>query len=104
MSFAKQRGIDICGRRVTCGAQHALILTPTRDGLIRRPLSSWPPLYMNCELNNAEIWLTSACNDDSNKDPKEVKEVRSSFVFLFYFNPVFYADLSFVAIVWTICR
>lgn len=58
MSFAKQRGVDVCGQRVTCGAQHALLLTPTRDGLRRRPRATWPPLYINCELNNAEVWFS----------------------------------------------
>lgn len=83
MSFAKQRGIDICGRRVTCGAQHSLILTPTRDGLIRRPLSSWPPVYINCELNNAEIWLTSAVNEEPNKEVRFTNILMFNLYFIF---------------------
>lgn len=53
------------GARVTCGSKHRLILVPTTDGLIRRPRANWTTVYMNCDLNDAQIWLkTPAQNLD----------------------------------------
>ncbi|XP_026329557.1 protein KIAA0100 [Hyposmocoma kahamanoa] len=64
-SSSKQRGIEMLGARVTCGSKHRLILVPTTDGLIRRPRANWTTVYMNCDLNDAQIWLkTPAQNLD----------------------------------------
>ncbi|CAD0197042.1 unnamed protein product [Chrysodeixis includens] len=56
-SSSLQRGIEMLGVRVTCGSKHRLSLVATNDGLVRRPRANWTTVYMNCDLNDAEIWL-----------------------------------------------
>ncbi|XP_008551272.1 protein hobbit [Microplitis demolitor] len=60
MSFAMQRGFEVTGGRVACSSEHNLTLYPINDGLIHRLRAEWSVIYMNCELNDAEIWLKSA--------------------------------------------
>ncbi|KAJ2953031.1 hypothetical protein O0L34_g7420 [Tuta absoluta] len=69
-SSSMQRGIEMLGVRVTCGSKHHLSLVPTHDGLIRRPRANWTTVYMNCDLNDAEIWLKTpaAVVDDRDSD------------------------------------
>ncbi|XP_047512381.1 protein KIAA0100 [Pieris napi] len=56
-SSSMQRGIEMLGVRVTCGSRHRLSLVPGSDSLIRRARAVWATLYMNCDLNDVEIWL-----------------------------------------------
>ncbi|XP_032513347.2 protein hobbit [Danaus plexippus] len=74
-SSSMQRGIEMLCVRVTCGSRHRLSLVPGGDSLIRRARALWATLYMNCELNDAEIWLKTAAqpqhpppNDDKDDD------------------------------------
>ncbi|CAG9784045.1 unnamed protein product [Diatraea saccharalis] len=64
-SSSMQRGIEMLCARVTCGSKHRLTLVPSSDGLVRRPRANWTIVYMNCDLNDAEIWLktTAPAND-----------------------------------------
>ncbi|KAJ8725941.1 hypothetical protein PYW08_004124 [Mythimna loreyi] len=63
-SSSLQRGIEILGVRVTCGSKHRLSLVATNDGLVRRPRANWTTVYMNCDLNDAEIWLKALAADE----------------------------------------
>lgn len=62
MSHALHRGFELNGGRVTFSSEHTLTLSPSDDGLIHRPRADWQTMYMNCELNDAEIWLKSILN------------------------------------------
>lgn len=37
-------------------------------GLKHRPRAEWSIMYMNCELNDAEIWLKSALQEEPGKE------------------------------------
>lgn len=70
MSHALNRGFQLNGGRVSLSSEHTLSLNPIDDGLIHRTRSDWDIVYMNCELNDAEIWLRTSLNEknDSNSD------------------------------------
>lgn len=64
-----QRGIEMRGVRVTCGSRHRLSLLRAPDALTRRARAAWDTLYLNCDLNDAEIWLkTPAAASDADRD------------------------------------
>ncbi|RVE45263.1 hypothetical protein evm_010085 [Chilo suppressalis] len=68
-SSSMQRGIEMLCARVTCGSKHRLSLVPSTDGLVRRPRANWTTVYMNCDLNDAEIWLkTTAPSTDKDEN------------------------------------
>ncbi|XP_045785889.1 protein KIAA0100 [Maniola jurtina] len=67
-SSSMQRGIEMLGVRVTCGSRHRLSLVQGSDSLIRRARAVWATLYMNCDLNDAEIWLKTPAQRDSYED------------------------------------
>ncbi|KAI5720179.1 hypothetical protein M8J77_003057 [Diaphorina citri] len=72
MSFAMQRGIELISQRITSSSEHTLSLVPVlEDGLKHRPRPNWSASYMNCELNDAEVWLKSAIQEE-----KEVLSLR----------------------------
>lgn len=48
--------------------EHTLTLVPLDDGLKHRPRPAWAIGYMTCELNDAEVWLKSALNEESGKE------------------------------------
>lgn len=48
--------------------EHILTLVPLDDGLKHRPRAEWSIMYMNCELNDAEIWLKSALQEEPGKE------------------------------------
>lgn len=73
MSFAMQRGIELVGQRISSSSEHTLTLVPIDDGLKHRPRPEWAIMYMNCELNDAEIWLKSALQEE---DGKEILSLR----------------------------
>lgn len=63
MSHALQKGFELNGGRVSFSSEHTLSLHSIDDGLIHRPRADWSTMYMNCELNDAEIWLKSWLNE-----------------------------------------
>uniref|UniRef100_A0A336L3B3 CSON015125 protein n=1 Tax=Culicoides sonorensis TaxID=179676 RepID=A0A336L3B3_CULSO len=63
MSHAMNRGFQLNGGRVSLSSEHILALNPIDDGLIHRNRSDWDIVYMNCELNDAEIWLKTTLNE-----------------------------------------
>ncbi|CAB3221326.1 unnamed protein product, partial [Arctia plantaginis] len=67
-SSSLQRGIEMLGVRVTCGSKHKLSLVATNDGLVRRPRANWTTVYMNCDLNDAEIWLKTLAAEEKEGD------------------------------------
>ncbi|XP_075969988.1 bridge-like lipid transfer protein family member hobbit isoform X2 [Anticarsia gemmatalis] len=67
-SSSLQRGIEMLGVRVTCGSKHRLSLVATNDGLVRRPRANWTTVYMNCDLNDAEIWLKTLAAEEKEGD------------------------------------
>lgn len=67
-SSSLQRGIEMLGVRVTCGSKHRLSLVATNDGLVRRPRANWTTVYMNCDLNDAEIWLKNMAAKEKEGD------------------------------------
>ncbi|XP_072943590.1 protein hobbit [Epargyreus clarus] len=73
-SSSMQRGIEMLGVRVTCGSRHRLSLVAGSDALLRRARAVWATLYMNCDLNDAEIWLKTPAppphTDDKDGDEK----------------------------------
>jgi hypothetical protein len=68
MSHALHRGFQLNGGRISYSSEHILALNPLDDGLIHRPRADWSILYMNCELNDAEIWLRSVENNSEKND------------------------------------
>jgi hypothetical protein len=48
--------------------EHILTLVPIDDGLKHRPRAEWSIMYMNCELDDAEIWLKSALQEETGKE------------------------------------
>ncbi|XP_071446897.1 protein hobbit isoform X2 [Hetaerina americana] len=74
MSFAMQRGFELVGGRVSCSSEHILSLVPIDDGLKHRPRAEWSIMYMNCELNDAEIWLQSALQEDPGKEHVSLRQ------------------------------
>ncbi|KAI5641648.1 hypothetical protein NE865_06162 [Phthorimaea operculella] len=74
-SSSMQRGIEMLGVRVTCGSKHHLSLVPTNTGLIRRPRANWTTVYMNCDLNDAEIWLKTPATVVDDRDSDENSSV-----------------------------
>lgn len=71
MSHALHRGFQLNGGRISYSSEHMLALNPVDDGLIHRPRADWSILYMNCELNDAEIWLRSVSSSDKNDSSSE---------------------------------
>ncbi|XP_037949690.1 protein KIAA0100-like [Teleopsis dalmanni] len=59
MSHALHKGFQLNGGRVSFSSEYSLSLSPIEDGLIHRDRADWSTVYMNCELNDAEIWLKS---------------------------------------------
>uniref|UniRef100_A0A1A9X0V8 FMP27/BLTP2/Hobbit GFWDK motif-containing RBG unit domain-containing protein n=1 Tax=Glossina brevipalpis TaxID=37001 RepID=A0A1A9X0V8_9MUSC len=59
MSHARHKGFQLNGGRVSFGSEYLFTLSPFNDDLIHRPRAEWSIVYMNCELNDAEIWLKS---------------------------------------------
>ncbi|KAF5270674.1 hypothetical protein FQA39_LY01412 [Lamprigera yunnana] len=68
MSFAMQRGFELLGGRLSSSSEHSLSLNPIDDGLKHRAKAEWSIVYMNSELNDTEIWLKSALQEDPEKE------------------------------------
>ncbi|CAH0380913.1 unnamed protein product [Bemisia tabaci] len=68
MSFSMQRGLEIQGQRISYSSEYMLNLVPVEDGLKHRPRPVWAIMYMNCELNDAEVWLKSALKQENGKE------------------------------------
>lgn len=60
--------------------EHTLSLVTIEDGLKHRPKAEWSVVYMNSELNDFEIWLKSALQDESEIElPSPRQPVEKSF-------------------------
>ncbi|CAL1281511.1 unnamed protein product [Larinioides sclopetarius] len=68
MSFAKQRGLELVGGRLSLSTEHTLTLTNVNDGLKHRPRANWNIGYLTSELSDSEIWLYN-CMDEENENP-----------------------------------
>lgn len=49
-------------------------LVPIDDGLKHRPKAEWSIVYMNSELNDTEIWLKSALQEDPEKEAISLRQ------------------------------
>lgn len=85
MSHALHRGFELNGGRVTFSSEHMLSLYPIDDGLIHRPRAEWTTMYMNCELNDAEIWLKSILNDKVDISTENISSLEGFKIVKFYF-------------------
>ncbi|KAB0794090.1 hypothetical protein PPYR_13710 [Photinus pyralis] len=74
MSFAMQRGFELLGGRLSSSSEHSLALVPVDDGLKHRPKTEWSIVYMNSELNDTEIWLKSALQEDPEKEAISLRQ------------------------------
>ncbi|EFA07873.1 UPF0378 protein KIAA0100-like Protein [Tribolium castaneum] len=74
MSFAMQRGCELIGGRLSSSSEHMLSLVPIDDGLTHRPKAEWSIVYMNSELNDSEIWLKSALQEDSEFEAMSLRQ------------------------------
>ncbi|KAJ9596917.1 hypothetical protein L9F63_012042, partial [Diploptera punctata] len=74
MSFAMQRGFELLGGRISSCSEHILTLVPVDDGLKHRPRAEWSIMYMNCELDDAEIWLKSALQEEPGKEHVSLRQ------------------------------
>ncbi|XP_037044573.1 protein KIAA0100 isoform X2 [Bradysia coprophila] len=85
MSHALHRGFELNGGRVTFSSEHTLTLHPIDDGLIHRQRADWSTMYMNCEVNNAEIWLKSILNEKLDISSENITNPDSLKIVKFYF-------------------
>ncbi|XP_035788050.1 protein KIAA0100-like isoform X1 [Anopheles albimanus] len=97
MSHALNRGFQLSGGRITLSSEHTLTLQPIDDGLIHRPRADWSVMYMNCELNDSEIWLRTTLStngegdqraDRSNSESSENISTASGDIYRYYFLSV----------------
>ncbi|RZC33587.1 UPF0378 protein -like [Asbolus verrucosus] len=79
MSFAMQRGCELIGGRLSSSSEHMLSLVPVDDGLTHRPKAEWSIVYMNSELNDSEIWLKSALQEDSEIEAMSLRQPVEKF-------------------------
>ncbi|KAJ8953880.1 hypothetical protein NQ318_019120 [Aromia moschata] len=80
MSFSMHRGCELFGGRLSSSSEHSLSLVNIDDGLKHRPKAEWSVVYMNSELNDLEIWLKSAVQDESEIEvPSPRKPVEKYF-------------------------
>ncbi|EDW79258.1 uncharacterized protein Dwil_GK25563 [Drosophila willistoni] len=90
MSHALHKGFQLNGRRVSFSSEYCLTLNPIDDGLIHRPRADWSTVYMNCELNDAEIWLKSIVTEkmDSSSENLAAASADALRIVRFYFLSV----------------
>lgn len=86
MSHALHRGFELNGGRVTFSSEHTLSLYPIDDdGLTHRPRAEWATMYMNCELNDSDIWLKSILNDKVDISTENISNLDGLKIVKFYF-------------------
>ncbi|XP_030570008.1 protein KIAA0100 [Drosophila novamexicana] len=89
MSHALHKGFQLNGRRVSFSSEYCLTLNPIDDGLIHRPRADWSTVYMNCELNDAEIWLKSIVTEKLDSSSENLASAADAFkIVRFYFLSV----------------
>ncbi|XP_036342075.1 protein KIAA0100-like isoform X2 [Rhagoletis pomonella] len=89
MSHALHKGFQLNGGRVSFSSEYCLSLNPIDDGLIHRPRADWSTVYMNCELNDAEIWLKSILTEKLDSSSENLASVGDAFkIVRFYFLSV----------------
>nr|CAD7259627.1 unnamed protein product [Timema shepardi] len=74
MSFAMQRGFELLGGRISSCSEHTLNIVSVVGGLKHRPRAEWSIVYMNCDLNDAEIWLKSALQEEPGKEVVSLRQ------------------------------
>ncbi|XP_055909617.1 protein hobbit [Eupeodes corollae] len=83
MSHALQKGFQLNGGRVSFSSEHCLSLfSDFDDELIHRPRADWSTVYMNCELNDAEIWLKSILTEKLESSSENITNSIVRFYFL----------------------
>ncbi|KAM7354827.1 bridge-like lipid transfer protein family member hobbit [Cochliomyia hominivorax] len=88
MSHARHKGFQLNGGRVSFCSEYLLSLSPIDDGLIHRPRSDWSTIYMNCELNDAEIWLKSVETEKFDSSSENIASGDNCNKVRFYFLSV----------------
>uniref|UniRef100_A0A1B0GN73 FMP27/BLTP2/Hobbit GFWDK motif-containing RBG unit domain-containing protein n=1 Tax=Phlebotomus papatasi TaxID=29031 RepID=A0A1B0GN73_PHLPP len=88
ISHALNRGFELNGGRVSFSSEHTLTLYPIDDGLIHRPRADWATMYMNCELNDTEIWLKSILNERADASSESLVNTENPKIVKFYFLSV----------------
>uniref|UniRef100_A0A6B2EIM8 FMP27/BLTP2/Hobbit GFWDK motif-containing RBG unit domain-containing protein n=1 Tax=Phlebotomus kandelakii TaxID=1109342 RepID=A0A6B2EIM8_9DIPT len=88
ISHALNRGFELNGGRVSFSSEHTLTLYPIDDGLIHRPRADWSTMYMNCELNDTEIWLKSILNERPDASSESLVNTENPKIVKFYFLSV----------------
>lgn len=88
MSHALHKGFQLNGGRVSFSSEHCLSLCPIDDGLIHRPRADWSTSYMNCELNDAEIWLKSILTEKLDSSSENIAGGDAFKIVRFYFLSV----------------
>ncbi|XP_053684386.1 protein hobbit [Sabethes cyaneus] len=88
MSHALNRGFQLNGGRISFSSEHTLSLSPIDDGLIHRPRADWAIMYMNCELNDAEIWLRTTTISDRTDGSSESFSNSNGDIYRYYFLSV----------------
>jgi hypothetical protein len=89
MSHTQHRGFQLNGDRVSYSSEHTLSLHPIDDGLVHRPRADWAIIYMNCELNDAEIWLrTTTLNEKSDSTSDNISNSNAGDICRDYFLSV----------------
>ncbi|KAG8178260.1 hypothetical protein JTE90_018807, partial [Oedothorax gibbosus] len=80
MSFAKQRGLELVGGRLSLSTEHTQTLANVNDGLKHRPRVNWNVGYLNSELADSEIWLYNCMDEDEESPAKSFsKSVERSY-------------------------
>ncbi|GAB0095576.1 KIAA0100 [Sergentomyia squamirostris] len=88
ISHALNRGFELNGGRVSFSSEHTLSLYPIDDGLIHRPRADWATMYINCELNDTEIWLKSILNERVDASSESLVNTENPKIVKFYFLSV----------------
>ncbi|EDV96361.1 GH15243 [Drosophila grimshawi] len=89
MSHALHKGFQLNGRRVSFSSEYCLTLNAIEDGLIHRPRADWSIVYMNCEVNDAEIWLKSIVTEKLDSSSENLASASDAFkIVRFYFLSV----------------
>ncbi|XP_005187021.2 protein hobbit [Musca domestica] len=88
MSHARHKGFQLNGGRVSFSSEYLLSLSPIDDGLIHRPRADWSTVYMNCELNDAEIWLKSIEPEKFDSSSENITNADKCITVRFYFLSV----------------
>lgn len=88
LSHARHKGFQLNGGRVSFGSEYLLSFNTISDDLIHRPRAEWSTVFMNCELNDAEIWLKSIEAEKLNSSSENITNSENCKKVRFYFLSV----------------